>query len=84
MGPLREAARDRDWQGGLGLAHCRRGSVEFVVMIYQARLGRVCSYDLSKFAAAFTQFRDLSAHEARRHGTKQGDCYQSPLPSLTS
>ena len=35
MGTLREAARDRDWQGGLGLAHCRLGSVEFVVMIYR-------------------------------------------------
>jgi hypothetical protein len=35
MGSLREAARDRDWQGGLGLAHCRLGSVEFVVMIYR-------------------------------------------------
>jgi hypothetical protein len=31
MGTLREAARDRDWQGGLGLARSRRGSVEFRV-----------------------------------------------------
>src|SRR6202161_3710322 len=42
MGSLREAARDRDWQG---VAWSRS---------LQARLGRVCSYDLSKSAAAFT------------------------------
>jgi hypothetical protein len=35
MGTLREAARDRAWQGGLGLAPCRLGSVEFRVMIYR-------------------------------------------------
>jgi hypothetical protein len=35
MGSLREAARDRDWHGGLGLAGSRLGSVEFVVMIYR-------------------------------------------------
>ena len=29
MGSRREAGRDRDWQGGLGLAHARCGSVEF-------------------------------------------------------
>jgi hypothetical protein len=37
----------------------------------QARLGRVCSYDLSKSAAAFTQFVTLSAREARRHGSSR-------------
>ena len=35
MGSLREAARDRDWRGGLGLAHARLGSVQ------------IASYDLS-------------------------------------
>jgi bifunctional non-homologous end joining protein LigD len=40
MGTLREAARDRDWQGGLGLAHSRLGSVEFRVMIYRNQLPR--------------------------------------------
>src|ERR1700733_12105185 len=44
MGSLREAARDRDWQGG---AWSRS---------LQARLGRVSSYDLSKSAAALTYF----------------------------
>jgi hypothetical protein len=42
MGSLREAARDRDWRGGLGLAHSRLGSVQ------------ISSYELSKFAAALT------------------------------
>src|SRR6202051_1237311 len=43
MGSLREAARDRDWRGGLGLAHSRLGSVQ------------ISSYELSRFAAALTQ-----------------------------
>ena len=56
MGSLREAARDRDWRGGLGLAHSRLGAVQ------------ISSLDLSKFAAALTYSISLSAREARRHG----------------
>src|SRR3984957_7767302 len=41
MGSLREAARDRDWRGGLGLAHSRLGSVQ------------ISSYELSKFGARY-------------------------------
>src|ERR1700676_699605 len=48
MGSLREAARDRDWRGGLGLAHSRLGSVQ------------ISSYELSKFAAALTRFVGLT------------------------
>jgi hypothetical protein len=51
MGSLREAARDRDWRGGLGLAHSRLGSVQ------------ISSYELSKFAAALT--RPISLTRAR-------------------
>jgi hypothetical protein len=43
MGSLREAACDRDWPGGLGLAHSRLGSAQ------------ISSYELSKFAAALTR-----------------------------
>src|SRR5665213_2374453 len=43
MGSLREAARDRDWPGGLGLAHSK------------ARLGRVSGLGLSRSAAALAQ-----------------------------
>src|SRR6202167_2657095 len=56
MGSLREAARDRDWQGGLGLAHCRLGSVEFVVMIYRNQPPR------------YPDLAALPARKARRHG----------------
>jgi hypothetical protein len=56
MGSLREAARDRDWPGGLGLAHSRLGSVQ------------ISSYELSKFAAALTRFVTLYAR-ARRAAT---------------
>src|ERR1700677_5040383 len=56
MGSLREAARDRDWQGGLGLAHCRLGSVEFVVMIYRNQPPR------------YPDLATLRPREARRHG----------------
>src|ERR1700724_2284024 len=48
MGSLREAARDRDWRGGLGLAHSRLGAVQ------------ISSYDLSKFAAALTSSISLT------------------------
>src|ERR1700722_19034759 len=51
MGSLREAARDRDWRGGLGLAHYRPRSVQ------------ISSYELSKFAAALT--RPISLTRAR-------------------
>ena len=56
MGSLREAARDRDWRGGLGLAHSRLGSVQ------------ISSYELSKFAAALTRLVALYAR-ARRAAT---------------
>src|ERR1700721_1548078 len=56
MGTLREAARDRDWQGGLGLAHSRLGSVEFRVMIYRNQPPRLPS------------LASLRARKARRHG----------------
>src|ERR1700724_2529312 len=59
MGSLREAARDRDWRGGLGLAHSRLGSVQ------------ISSYDLSKFAAALTRLVALYAR-ARRAATGRG------------
>src|ERR1700690_2648477 len=39
----REAAWDRDWPGGLGLAHSRLGSVQ------------ISNYELSTFAAALTR-----------------------------
>src|ERR1700734_3994612 len=53
MGSLREAARDRDWRGGLGLAHSRLGAVQ------------ISSYDLSKFAAALTRFVALYGRPRR-------------------
>ena len=56
MGTLREAACDRDWRGGLGLAHSRLGSVQ------------ISSYELSKFAAALTRLVALYAR-ARRAAT---------------
>ena len=61
MGSLREAARDRDWRGGLGLAHSRLGSVQ------------IASYDLSKFAAPFTRPIALYAR-ARRAATGRAAC----------
>src|SRR3984957_8109932 len=61
MGSLREAARDRDWRGGLGLAHSRLGAVQ------------ISSYDLSKFAAALTRFVALYAR-ARRAATGRAAC----------
>src|ERR1700677_2588015 len=59
MGSLREAAGDRDWQGGLGLAHCRLGSVEFVGMIYRNQPPRLPS------------LANLRARKARRHGARR-------------
>src|SRR5580704_5369626 len=61
MGCLREAARDRDWRGGLGLAHDRMGAVQ------------TSSYDLSKFAAALTGPIALYAR-ARRPATGRAAC----------
>ena len=78
MGTLREAARDRDWQGGLGLAHSRLGAVQ------------ISSYDLSKFAAALTRAVGLTRtrgapprEETRRPLTNhpcQALSSKSPIP----
>ena len=59
MGSRREAGRDCDWLGGLGLAHARLGSVEFRVMIYRNQPPRLPSSSL------------LRAREARRHGSSR-------------
>src|ERR1700722_12882190 len=53
MGSLREAARDRDWRGGLGLAHSRLGSEQ------------ISRLDLSKCAAPFSRIVALSARASR-------------------
>src|SRR6202000_3520122 len=47
MGSLREVACDRNWGGGLGLAHSRLGSVEFVVSVYRIRRRLTLSIGLS-------------------------------------
>src|ERR1700728_3879329 len=60
MGSLREAACDRDWPGGLGLAHARLGSVQ------------ISNYDLSKFAAALTRVGGF--RRARRAATGRAAC----------
>ena len=83
MGSRREAGRDRDWQGGLGLAHARRGSV------------RVLSLDLSKSAAALPCLVSLTrargapprssrsrAMGSRREAARDRD-WQGGLVSLT-
>src|ERR1700692_1599795 len=78
MGSLREAARDRDWRGGLGLAHSRLGSVQ------------ISSYELSRFAAALTPAVALprargapQREETRRLPTNhpcQASTPKSPIP----
>ena len=51
----------------------------------QARLGTIIEFRLSKFAAPLTQVVAYRrARGAPPRERKQGDCYQSPLPSLIS
>src|ERR1700677_4139669 len=58
-GPGARPAAIEIGRGGFGLAHCRRGSLEFVVMIYRNAPPRL----LDLLA--------LRAREARRHGRSQ-------------
>src|ERR1700721_729902 len=60
MGTRREAACDRDWPGGLGLAHSRLGSVQ------------ISNYELSTFAAALTRVGGF--RRARRAATGRAAC----------
>src|ERR1700728_477584 len=60
MGSLREAACDRGWPGGLGLAHDMLGS------------GLISKYELSTFAAAVTRVSGF--RRARRPATGRAAC----------